>query len=98
MKREVSVVPTKIARFTNQVVSITQKGVTGAPRPAFQPGEGGYADWVIAVTHGLNPYLDLVYRRLLNALSEMPRICRILDLELRELPVFALWRKYGEIV
>ncbi|WP_256533372.1 IS5 family transposase [Halovivax cerinus] len=88
MKRVASVVPTKIARFTKQVVSLSQKAVAGAPRPAFQPGEGGYADWVIVTIHGLKTYLDLPYRRLLDVLAEMPRISRILDLEPAELPDF----------
>jgi len=81
-------VPTKLARFTNRVVSLVQKAVVGVPKPALQRGNGGYADWVIVSIHGLKTYLDLPYRRLLDVLHEMPRITRILDLEVPQLPDF----------
>ncbi len=77
---------TKITRFTEQVVSLAQKAVAGQPELAFQPGKGGYADWVIVTIHGLKTYLDLPYRRLLDVFSEMPRIGRIIDQEPAELP------------
>ncbi len=43
---------------------------------------------MIGTIHGLKTYLDLLYRRLLDGLSEMPRIGRILDVELAGLPDF----------
>jgi len=88
VKRVGSIVPTKLARFTNRVVSLVQKAVVGVPKPALQRGNGGYADWVIVSIHGLKTYLDLPYRRLLDVLHEMPRITRILDLEVPQLPDF----------
>ena len=79
----------KIARFTHRIVSLSQKAVVGRQEPAFRPGEGGYADWVIVSIHGLRVYLDHPYRRLMDVLSEMPRITRILGLEPSELPDFS---------
>ncbi len=79
----------KIARFTERVVSLAQKAVAGEPDPAFQPGEGGYADWVIVALHGLREYLDHPYRRLMDVLFEMPPIVEILNLEPSELPDFS---------
>jgi IS5 family transposase len=81
-------VSSKLARFTNRVVSLAQKAVVGAAKPAVQRGNGGYADWVIVSIHGLKTYLDLPYRRLLDVLHEMPRIARILGLEVTQLPDF----------
>jgi len=68
-------VHTKLARFTNKVVTLAQKAVVGTPKPAVQRGDGGYGDWVIISIHALKMYLDHPHRRLLNVLNEMPRIC-----------------------
>jgi IS5 family transposase len=51
-------------------------------------GDGGYADWVIVVIHGLREYLDLPYRRLLDVLHEMGGIVEKMNLEPSELPDF----------
>jgi IS5 family transposase len=88
VKRVGLVVQTKLARFTKNVVTLAQKAVVGSAKPALQRGEGGYADWVIVSIHGLKTYLDLPYRRLLDVLHEMPRIARILGLEVTQLPDF----------
>jgi IS5 family transposase len=88
VKRVGSVVPTKLARFTNKVVTLTQKAVVGNTKPAVQRGNGGYADWVIVSIHALKTYLNLPYRRLLDVLHEMPRIARILGPEVTQLPDF----------
>jgi IS5 family transposase len=88
VKRDGLDVQTKLARFTRTFVSLAQKAVVGVPAPAVQKGEGGYADWVIVSIHGLKVYLDHPYRRLLDVLHEMPRICRMLDLEPHQLPDF----------
>jgi IS5 family transposase len=99
-------VPSKLARFTQKVVSLAQKAVVGNAKPPVQRGDGGYADWVIVSIHGLKTYPDLPYRRLLDVLFEMPRIDRILGLEPSELPDFTtvcsrmqdlqmpLWREF----
>ena len=79
---------TKLARFTKKVVSVAQKAVVGSPAPAVSKGETGYADWVIVSIHALRKHLDQPYRRLMDILYEMPRICRILDLQPFELPHF----------
>ena len=78
----------KLARFTSRVVSLAQKAVVGDPASAFEPGESGYADWVIVALHGLREYLGHSYRQLLDVLHEMPRIVSKLGLEVAELPDF----------
>ena len=89
MKWDASVLQTKIARFTNQVVSLAKKAVAGEPAPAHQPGDGGYADRVIVALHGLCEYLDHPYRRLMDILYEMPHIVGIIGLEPADLPDFS---------
>lgn len=66
---------TKLARFTKQVVTLAQKTVVGNPDPAVQKGNGGCADWVSISIHSLREYLHQPYRRLLDILYEMPRVC-----------------------
>ena len=78
----------KLARFTGRVVSLAQKAVVGDPASAFEPGESGYADWIIVALHGLREYLGHSYRQLLDVLQEMPRIVSKLGLEVSELPDF----------
>jgi IS5 family transposase len=99
-------VSSNLARFTKQVVTLAQKAVVRNAKTALRRGEGGFADWVIVSIHGLKTYLDLPYRRLLDVLHEMPRIARILDLEVSQLPDFTtvcarmqqlkmpLWREF----
>jgi len=82
-------VSSKLPRFTGRVVSLAQKAVVGEPDPAFEEGEGGYADWVIVAIHGLYEYLDHTYRRLLDVLHEMHGIVAQLDLEVADLPDFS---------
>ena len=86
MKRAGSVVLTKLARFTRKVVSVAQKAVVGQPAPAFRPGEGGYADWVIVSINALREFLNQPYRRLMDILYEMPHVVGILGLRPSELP------------
>jgi IS5 family transposase len=86
MKRAASSVPSKLARFTDRCVVMSQKAVGNAARPAFDPGEGGYANWVILAIHGLREYLDQPYRRLLDILREMPAIVHKLGLTVDQLP------------
>ena len=76
----------KLARFTDRVVSLAQKAVVGEPAPALQDGDGGYADWVIIAVHGL--CVDHTYRRLLDVLHGMYGIVAKLDLAVDELPDF----------
>ena len=80
---------TKLARFTQKVVSVAQKAVVGMPAPAVRKGESGYADWVIISIHALREYMDQPYRRLMEILYEMPRITRILGLRPSTLPDFS---------
>ena len=89
MKRGGSVVLTKLARFTKKVVTVAQKAVVGAPAPAVNKGESGYAYWVIVSIHALREYLDQPYRRLMEILYEMPRITGILGLRPSTLPDFS---------
>jgi IS5 family transposase len=89
VKREESCVQSDISRFTSRLVSLAKKAVVGKPDPAYQEGQGGYADWVIISIHGLREYLDLPYRRLLDVLAEMHGIVQKLGLDVDELPDFS---------
>jgi len=81
-------VPSKLARFTDRCVALSQKAVGKDPNPPLRKGESGYADWVIIALHGLREYLDLPYRRLLDVLSEMPKIVGKIGLSVENLPDF----------
>ncbi len=61
----------RLSRFTDRLVTLAKRAVAGVTSPAVKKGDGGYADWVIVVIHGLREYLDLPYRRLLDVLHEM---------------------------
>ncbi len=80
--------PSRLSRFTNRLVTLSKRSVSGDPSPAVKKGDGGYADWVIVVIHGLREYLDLPYRRLLDVLHEMHVIVEKLNLAPSELPDF----------
>jgi IS5 family transposase len=81
-------VHSKLARFTERCVQLSQKAVGCDSQPPLRKGRGGYADWVIVAIHGLREYLDLPYRRLLDILREMPDIVEKLGLSVEELPDF----------
>ena len=89
MKRDGSVVQTKLARSTKQIVSLAQKAVVGQPAPAYRPGEDGYAEWVILAVQRLKEYLGHPYRKLIDALREMPRGTKSLELTPETLPHFS---------
>jgi hypothetical protein len=74
-------VPSKLARFTERCVALSQKAVGSPSEQPVKKGEDGYADWVIIALHGLREYLDHPYRRLLDVLQEMPGIVEKLGLE-----------------
>jgi len=80
--------PSRLSRFTDRLVTLAKRAVSGNPAPPVKKGDGGYADWVIVVIHGLREYLDLPYRRLLDVLHEMHGIVEKLNLEPTELPDF----------
>ncbi|QRY22490.1 IS5 family transposase [Halobacterium sp. GSL-19] len=80
--------PSRLSRFTDRLVTLAKRAVSGDPSPPVKKGDGGYADWVIVVIHGLREYLDLPYRRLLDVLHEMKGIVKKLDLEPSDLPDF----------
>ncbi len=80
--------PTRLSRFTNRLVTLSKRAVPSNPAPAVKKGDGGYADWVIVVIHGLREYLDLPYRRLLDVLHEMHGVVKKMNLEPGELPDF----------
>jgi IS5 family transposase len=88
VKRKDKFVLSKLAHFTERVVSLAEKTVVGEPAPAVQKGNGGYADWVIIAIHGLQQYLDHPYRRLLDVLHEMAGIVEKLGLEVDKPPDF----------
>jgi IS5 family transposase len=82
-------VSSKLSRFTSRLVTLAKKAVAGEPDPAYQEGDGGYADWVIVSIHGLKEYLAHPYRRLLDVLTEMDGIVAKLGLKVSELPDFS---------
>lgn len=88
MKRAQFDVYSKLARFTERCVALSQKAVENDSAPPIKKGEGGYADWVILAIHGLREYLDHTYRQLLDVLREMPAIVSKLGLSVDELPDF----------
>jgi hypothetical protein len=89
VKRDGFAVHTKTSRFTEKVVSLAQKAVVGPPAPAYQPGEEGYADWVILAVQGLKGYLDHPYRKLMDDLREMPRVTNSLGLTPATIPHYS---------
>ena len=88
MKRAQFGVHSKLARFTERCVALSQKAVGSDPDPPIKKGEGGYADWVIIAIHGLREYLDHTYRQLLDVLRELPDIVSMLGLSVDEPPDF----------
>lgn len=88
MKRAQVDVHSKLARFTERCVELSQKAVGSGSKEPLSKGKDGYADWVIVAIHGLREYLDHSYRQLLDVLREMPSIVAKLGLSLDELPDF----------
>lgn len=72
----------------DRLVRLGKRTVSGDPSPAIKRGDGGYADWVIVVIHGLRKYLNLPYRRPLNVLHEMYSVVEKVGPETSELPDF----------
>jgi len=81
-------VSSRLSRFTDRLVTLSKRTVSGDPAPAVKKGDGGYADWVMIVIHGLRECLDLPYRRLLDVLHEMHGIVAKMGLDSSELPDF----------
>lgn len=54
----------RLSRFTNRLVTLAKRAVSGEPAPSVKKRDGGYADWDIIVIHGLREYLDLPHRQL----------------------------------
>ena len=88
MKRAQVDVHSKLARFTERCVELSQKAVGSGSKEPLSKGKDGYADWVIVAIHGLREYLDHSYRQLLDVLREMPAIVAKLGLSVNELPNF----------
>ena len=78
----------RLSRFTDRLVTLSKRTVSGDPAPAVKKGDGGYADWVMIVIHGLRECLDLPYRRLLDVLHEVHGIVAKMGLDSSELPDF----------
>jgi IS5 family transposase len=77
--------PSRLSRFTDRLETPAKRSISGDPSPPVKKGDGGYADWVIVMIHGLREYLDLPYRRLLDILHEMPSIVEKMNLKTSEL-------------
>lgn len=80
--------PSRLSRFTDRLVTLAKRAVCGDLDTADKKGDGGYADWVIIVIHGLREYLYLPYRQLLDVLHEMHGIVEKIGLKTDELPSF----------
>ena len=85
LKPEPNDVPSRLSRFTDRLVTLAKRAVSGDPAPSVKKGDSGYADWVIIVIHGLREYLDLPYRQLLDVLHEMYDIVEKMGLDISEL-------------
>jgi hypothetical protein len=72
----------ELARFTSTCIRFAQKAIVGPPAPAVQRGDGGSAEWVIVILHGLTEHLGHSNRQFLDVLPGMPRIVRQLDLSM----------------
>ncbi|WP_254764156.1 hypothetical protein [Natrinema marinum] len=70
-KPEPSSVSSCLSRFAERLVTLAKHAVSSDPAPAVKKGDGGYADWVIAVIQGCHEYFDLPYWRLLDVFHEM---------------------------
>ena len=55
--------PSRLSRFTDRLETLAKRAVSGDPSPAVKKGDGGYADWVIMVIHGLREYLGRAAKR-----------------------------------
>jgi IS5 family transposase len=98
VKREKGSVPTTISRFTSRVVSLAKKATGDRSEPSIQPGEGGYADWVIVSILGLREFKSASYRTLIDELSQMDDVVEKLDIEVNELPDFTtVCARYQEL-
>ena len=86
MKREHSVLPSRLVRFTERVVSLAQTAVVGEPDPAFQDGDGGYVHSGIVAVHGLCESLDHACPRLLDVLHGMYGTVAKLERAVADLP------------
>lgn len=86
MKRAGSKLASKLARFTDRCVALSQKAVGNDPNTPIKKVGSGYADWVIIALNGLREYLDFTYRRFLDVLCEMPEIVDKLGLTVDQLP------------
>ena len=80
--------PSNTSCFASKVVSLAKKAVDDGEEPPVQPGEGGYADYVIVGLHGLQEFLGHPYRLLMDVLSEMPNVVAKFGLAVDELPDF----------
>jgi len=75
-----------LSRFVDRCVSLAKESVVGRPEPAFAPGRGGYASWVIICLHCYKHRENETYRSLVDKLKLMPEIRQKLSLSRGELP------------
>lgn len=45
--------PSRLSRFTDRPIALSERAVSGNPAPAVKKGNGGYADRMIIAIHGL---------------------------------------------
>lgn len=76
----------KLTRFIETCVDLAKESVVGRPAPAYQPGENGYADWVMMCLQCYKEREEETFRSLVDKLKVTPAVREELDLELSELP------------
>jgi len=76
----------RLARFIDNCVDLAKETVAGAPAPAYQPGENGYATWVMMCLHCYKEREGETFRSLVDKLKVTPVVRRKLGLERDELP------------
>lgn len=76
----------QITRFMRTSVQLAKEAVVGRPESAYQPGEGGFADWFMVSVLTLREREGETYRSVVDKLKVMGPIREILEVDLSELP------------
>ena len=81
--------PALISRFTERCVWLAKRGADGTDDPAAPDGSGGFADYAMIPLYCLRIYLDTSYLMTIDLLTEMPQICREINIEPGDLPHYS---------
>ena len=61
----------QVTRFVRTCVELAKESVVGRPSPALQPGEGGFADWVMLTILCLREREGETFRSVVDKLKVM---------------------------